>query len=85
MLLAGGVTVAAMNRRLSSDLEHKYLMNELTPADGSSYDRIDAYNTWTTVLLATGAAATGAGLYLWGTAPEVGPGRRATVGVQGRF
>ncbi len=84
VLLAAGTTVAVMNKRLSNDLESKYFDNALTPADASKYDQIDTYNTVQTVLFATGAAATGVGLYLWGTAPdEPGPGAR--VGVQGRF
>jgi hypothetical protein len=85
-LLAGGTTVAIMNRQLSKDLESRYFDNTLTPADASKYDQIDTYNTAQAVLFAAGAATTGVGLYLWGTAPDAtGPGRGATFGLQGRF
>jgi hypothetical protein len=87
LLLAGGTTVAVMNRRLSQDLERRYLDNALTPADASKYDQVNTYNTAQAVLFAAGAATTGVGLYLWGTAPDVpGPSHRsAAFGVHGRF
>ncbi len=86
VLLAGGVTVAALNRRLASDLDDRYFGNGLRAADASSYDRVDTYNVLSAALFAAGGAAAGVGIVLWSTAPEE-PGARAapSLGVHGRF
>jgi hypothetical protein len=83
-LLAGGATVAVLNRNLARDLDRKHAAGTLTAADRASYDEVDRYNVLTTVLLSAGGVSAAAGTWIWVTAPaRPGGGAVATAG--GRF
>jgi hypothetical protein len=68
-LLAGGATVAILNRNLADDLNAKRAAGTLTAADRSSFDRVDRYNVLSTVLLSAGGVSAAAGTWIWITAP----------------
>lgn len=85
-LLAAGGTFAVLNRQLANDLEDRFAQNRLTAADASDYRKVDSYNLLSASLLATGGLTAAAGLYLWGTAPDLRPSRTGvTFGVKKRF
>jgi hypothetical protein len=83
-LLAGGATVAVLNRSLADDLEAKRVAGTLSPADRSSFDRVDRYNVLSGLLLGAGGISAAAGTYLWITAPAK-PGGGAVAMVGGTF
>jgi hypothetical protein len=83
-LLAGGATVAILNRNLAGDLNRKHAAGTLTATDRTSYDRVDRNNVLSAVLLSAGGVSAAAGTYLWITAPAR-PGGGAVAGAGGRF
>ncbi len=83
-LLAGGATVAVLNRSLANDLDARYANHQLSAADRSSYDRVRTYNLLSTSLFAAGGVATATGTWIWISAPAA-PGAPAAVGAGGRF
>ena len=83
-LLAGGATVAVLNRDLANDLDARYANHQLSAADRSSYDRVRTYNLLSTSLFAAGGVAIATGTWIWISAPAA-PGAPAAVGAGGRF
>lgn len=81
-LLAGGVAVSVMSGSLSDDLARKYEAGALSPADRSSYRRVERYDSLTRLLLASGGAFALTGIAVWTSAPARGT---AVAGVAGRF
>jgi hypothetical protein len=88
-LLGAGVAVAVLNKQLADDLTTKSGNNSLRASDAASYDKVDTYNTASTVLFVAGGVAVATGVTLWAIAPspDDGTGRRMPprAGVQGRF
>lgn len=83
-LLAGGATVAVLDRNLADALDRKRAAGTLSAADRASYDRVDRYNLLSAVLLSAGGASAAAGTWLWITAPAR-PGGGAVAMAGGTF
>lgn len=83
-LLAGGATVAVVDRNLADRLDRKRAAGTLTAADRASYDRVDRYNVLSAVLLSAGGVSAAAGTWLWITAPPR-PGGGAVAMAGGTF